>query len=123
MPQTATVKAACQNMRDQKAGSVMVTDEDGQLTGIFTGRDAVCRVVAAGKSAARTKLVDVMTPNPVCLSPNQMAIDALRLMWNHNFRHVPVTENGKVLGVISRGDFEGVELDRLETETHLWEHM
>jgi len=120
---SATVKEACQCMREQHAGSVLVTDENGHLAGIFTGRDAVCRVLAADKDAATTKLGDVMTTNPETMSPDKTAIDALRLMWDGGFRHIPVIRAGKVAGVVSRGDFKGTEQNRLEEERDLWEHM
>ncbi len=123
MPQTQTVKAACRQMSERRAGSVLVTDEKGALVGIFTGRDAVCGVLAKGKSASKTVLGQVMTPNPVTMSPDCTAIDALRLMWDGGFRHVPLVQGDRVLGVVSRGDFKGVEHDRLEEERELWEHM
>jgi CBS domain-containing protein len=123
LPETATVKSACEQMRDRRAGSVLVTDAGGSLVGIFTGRDAVCRVVAAGKSAARTELKDVMTARPVTMPPSLTALDALRRMWDGGFRHVPLVEGGKILGVVSRGDFQGDEHARLEEERELWEHM
>ena len=78
MQPSATVRDACREMRDRSIGAVLVTNEMGHLLGIFTGRDAVGRVLAAGKSAARTKLNEVMTSNPTTMSP-QMAVDALRL--------------------------------------------
>jgi len=74
--------------------------------GIFTGRDAVNRVLAAGKEGNHTKLAEAMTSNPITMSPNKTAIDALRLMWDGGFRHIPIVENRKALGVISRGDFK-----------------
>lgn len=123
MEQMATVKAACEQMRKRRAGSVLVTDEKGALVGIFTGRDAVCNVLAAGKSASKTTLKQVMTANPTTMSPDKTAIDALRLMWDGGFRHVPLVERGKVQGVVSRGDFKGDEHERLEEERELWEHM
>lgn len=118
-----TVKAACMAMRDRRVGSVLVTDEKGKLAGIFTGRDAVCRVLAAGKSAARTTLQAAMTPAPVTMTAKQTAIDALRLMWDGGFRHLPVVDKGKIVGVVSRGDFQGEEQMRLDDERELWEHM
>ncbi len=118
-----TVKEACRHMSEARAGSVLITDEKGHLSGIFTGRDAVCRVLAVGKNAATTKLADVMTAELFTMSPDSTAIDALRLMWDGGFRHVPIVQNGKVAGVVSRGDFKGVEQDRLEEERSLWEHM
>jgi CBS domain-containing protein len=123
MSQKATVKEASIAMRDARAGSVLVTDEAGRLSGIFTGRDAVCRVLAEGRPAATTALGDVMTRNPMTLKPEETAIDALRLMWDGGFRHVPLVRDGRVLGVVSRGDFKGVEYGRHEDERDLWEHM
>ena len=123
LPSTATVKEACQAMRDRHAGSVLVTEADGALVGIFTGRDAVCRVLAVGADATATRLLDVMTANPATMSPGQTAIDALRLMWDKGFRHVPLLKAGKIMGVVSRGDFQGYEHSRHEQERELWEHM
>ncbi len=121
---SATVKDACRQMRERRAGSVLVTDAKGGLVGIFTGRDAVCRVLAAGKDAATTKLADVMTTPAVTLAPEKSAIDALRLMWDCGFRHLPVVDaKGRLAGVVSRGDFKGDERLRLDEERDLWEHM
>lgn len=123
MNETASVMAACERMRDTQAGSVLVTGDNGRLVGIFTGRDAVCRVLAQGRDAATTHLAEVMTAKPATMSPEQTAIDAMRLMWDGGFRHVPLVKNGKVLGVVSRGDFKGFEHSRHEDERDLWEHM
>jgi CBS domain-containing protein len=110
-------------MRDARVGAVLVIDKNGSLVGIFTGRDAVARVAAMGKDSATTRLREVMTPEPHALAPNKTAIDALRLMEERGFRHVPVVDNGRLLGVVSRGDFRGREQDRLEEETLLWERI
>ena len=118
-----SVKEACEQMRSRRAGSVVIANESGYLVGIFTGRDAVCRVLAAGKNAETTKLAEVMTPAPMTMSSKKTAIDALRLMWDGGFRHVPVVETGKVIGVVSRGDFKGDEQTRLDEERALWEQM
>jgi CBS domain-containing protein len=118
-----TVQSACERMRDTRVGSILVTEENGTLVGIFTGRDAVCRVVAAGRSPERTRLSDVMTPSPTTLTPNKNALEALRTMWDGGFRHVPVVEHGRLLGVVSRGDFKADESNRLEEERDFWEHM
>jgi CBS domain-containing protein len=123
MNETASVMEACNRMRDGQAGSVLVTGDTGRLVGIFTGRDAVCRVLAQRRDAATTLLAEVMTPNPTTMSPDQTAIDALRLMWDGGFRHVPLVKNGTILGVVSRGDFKGLEQNRHEEERDLWEHM
>jgi CBS domain-containing protein len=115
-----TVQEACRYMWEHRTGSVLVLDDQQRLTGIFTGRDAV-RTLAEGKSAQRTPLGQAMTPNPITISPDNRAIDALREMCNRGFRHLPVVGRGKIWGVVSRNDFLGTEIDRLDDENHLWE--
>lgn len=116
----ASVREACQCMWVHGTGSVLVVDQEQRLLGIFTGRDAV-RTLAEGKSAEATPLARAMTPNPFTVAPTTRAIDALRQMNDRGFRHLPVVEGDKVLGVISRGDFKGMEIDRLDEDDHLWE--
>lgn len=123
LPPTATVKLACQRMRQRKVGAVLVTDDDHHLIGIFTGRDGIGRVLAEGKDAEKTTLAEVMTPNPRTLPPERAAIDALRVMHDAGCRHVPIVEHGKVTGVVSKSDFRGTEVDRLDVETGLWERI
>jgi CBS domain-containing protein len=110
-------------MRDRRVGAVLVTKGNRELVGIFTGRDAVSRVLAESKNPAATTLEEVMTREPDVMAPSKTAIDALRLMQDRGFRHVPVVHHGRVLGVVSRGDFKGLEQDRLEEETALWERI
>jgi len=110
-------------MRERRIGAVLVTEGDRRLLGIFTGRDAVHRVLAEGKSSARTKLAEVMTRDPSTMPPGRTAIEALRLMEDGRYRHVPIVDDGKVVGIISRFDFSGIELDRLDEETGLWERI
>jgi CBS domain-containing protein len=59
MNETASVMEACNRMRDGQAGSILVTGDTGRLVGIFTGRDAVCRVLAQRRDAATTRLAEV----------------------------------------------------------------
>lgn len=118
-----SVQHACERMRDRRVGAVLVLDEHQSLVGIFTGRDAVCRVLAVGLDPAKTRLSEVMTRNPETMPPGKTAIEALRLMQDGGFRHVPVVENGKVVGVVSKGDFRGVEQERLDEETGIWERI
>ena len=115
-----TVQQACRRMAERRTGSVLVVDDRQHLCGIFTGRDAV-RTLADGKDAAVTPLSQAMTPDPVTITPDSRAIDALREMSDRGFRHLPVVESGRIWGVVSRGDFKGLELDRLDEEGHLRE--
>lgn len=121
LPAHASVRQACQRMADERVGAVMVTEND-RLAGIFTGRDVV-RLIAAGRSPADTPLSDVMTAQPGTIAPQAQAIDALRHMSDCGYRHLPVVEDGRIIGIVSRGDFKGLELDQFEDETALWERI
>jgi CBS domain-containing protein len=123
LPPTATVKHACECMRQRKVGAVLVTDKDNRLIGILTGRDVVGRIVAEGKNPETTTLADVMTRKPRSMPPGCSAVEALRLMHDAGCRHIPIVENDTVLGVVSKADFRGIEVDRLDEETGLWERI
>jgi CBS domain-containing protein len=123
LPPGASVKEAAECMRDRRVGAVLVTEGDCRLVGIFTGRDAVCRVLAEGRDPAETTLAEVMTPSPDTIPPGRHAIEALRLMQDARFRHLPIVDGERVVGIVSRGDFRGAEMDRLDEETGLWERI
>src|SRR5438105_9340655 len=116
LPLAASVQDACLQMRDRRAGSVLVTDENNSLVGIFTATDAVCRVLAPRRDPAKVNLGEVMTRNPVTMSPDKSAIDALRLMWEGGFHHVPLTRSGEVVGIVAHSDFKGDEYERRDVE-------
>lgn len=118
----ATVREASRKMDTRQVGAVLVTDPEGRLLGIFTGRDAV-HCLARRKDPAELPLKEVMTRNPQWMPPSATSIEALRLMSDGGFRHVPVVADGVVVGIVSRGDFRGLELDRLDEETGIWERI
>lgn len=123
LPPGSTVRDACTTMRNHRIGAVLVVDPEDRLVGIFTGRDAICRMLAEGRDPTRTLLVEVMTRDPETLGPGHRAIEALRLMRDGGFRHIPVVEDGRLVGIVSRGDFHGHEHARLEEESRLWERI
>lgn len=122
LPATATVQQACQEMHHHRIGAILVTDAQGALLGIFTGRDAV-RLLADGRNPAHTALAGVMTQNPEHMPPTHGAIDALRLMHDGGFRHIPVVAAGRVVGIVSAMDFRSGEHARLDDETGFWERI
>ena len=115
-----TVQHVCRDMWQCRCGCSLVVDGKQHLSGIFTGRDAV-RVLATAEDPGATRVRHAMTRTPVTLTADGSAIDALRIMNDGGFRHLPIVDNGTILGVVSRGDFTGVEIDRLEEEEHLKE--
>ncbi len=121
LPIGATVREACCIMRDVRVGAIMVTGADGLLAGLFTGRDAVVRVVAASLDPKTTCLGAVMTSRPDTIGPQARAIEALRMMQDGGYRHMPIVDGVKVVGIVSLGDFNGLERARLDEETGFWE--
>jgi CBS domain-containing protein len=110
-------------MRERAADAVLVADGTGRLLGIFTGRDAVRRVLAEARDADRATLAEVMTRDPAAVPPHAAAMEALRLMRDGGFDHVPVAEGDRALGVVSHGHFLGIEQTRLEEETRTFETL
>ena len=90
-------------MTASKIGSLLVMDGES-LTGIFTERDALNKVLAGGLDPGNTKVSEVMTKDPYCVHPTATVGDAMALITNRRFRHLPIVDNGKVLAVISSGD-------------------
>ena len=117
-----TVAEACAAMQKRRVGAVLVVEDEDRLVGIFTGRDAL-RCLAECCDARRAPLRKVMTRNPITLSPDQHAIEALRLLDDAGFRHLPVCVGGRVHGIVSRYDFRALEYGRLDEETGYFEHM
>jgi CBS domain-containing protein len=111
-----TVAEAARLMKKKSVGAVMVVKDNGCLTGVFTERDAVFRVLAEGRDPKTTRLSDVMTPQPQTIAPEKPFGHALLLMYESGFRHVPVVENGKPVGMVSARDALGPELQAFESE-------
>jgi CBS domain-containing protein len=90
-------------MTASKIGALLVMNGES-LTGIFTERDALNKVLAGGLDPGNTKVSEVMTKDPYCVHPTATVGDAMALITNRRFRHLPIVDNGKVLAVISSGD-------------------
>lgn len=99
-PPHALVSRAAELMARKNAGAVLILDGD-RLVGILTERDVVFRVVARGLSPEATRIADVMTPEPRTIGPDEPFGYALYVMQEGGFRHLPVVEDGKPVGIIS----------------------
>ena len=99
----ALVVECVRKMTDNKVGALTVMD-GGKLVGIFTERDALSRVLAAGRDPRHTRVVEVMTTNPYCVSPEMTVDDAMELVSKKRFRHLPIVEDGKVEALLSNRD-------------------
>lgn len=115
-PPETTVSAAALLMAVRKVGAIMVTRDD-KLIGIFTERDVVFRVVAQGRDVSSTLLSEVMTPKPVTIDPGKSFGYALMLMHKNGFRHMPVTEEGKPVGMVSARHALDPDLEEFTSES------
>jgi CBS domain-containing protein len=96
---------AAKLMEKRDIGDVVVVDDAGEsVSGIVTDRDITVRGIASGANPGETPVRDVMSRDPVCLSPDQSVDDAVELMREHAVRRVPVVRDGAVAGIISLGD-------------------
>ena len=100
---TVTVLEAARTMKQQNVGALLVVD-GSKLCGIFTERDALFRVLAEGRDPGATRLAQVMTPQPQTIHPDKPFLHALRMMHKGRFRHLPVVEDDRPLGMVSSRD-------------------
>lgn len=114
-PKTATVLEASLRMKEQGKGALLVLDGT-RLIGIFTERDALFRVIAARRDPATTRLSDVMTPQPLTIHPDEPFGRALRIMHEGGFRHLPVVEYERPLGIVSARDALDDDIDGLRVD-------
>jgi CBS domain-containing protein len=99
----SSVYDALSFMAEKNIGAVLVLD-DGELAGIFSERDYARKVALRGKSYLKTPVREIMTKEVITASPQQTIEEAMALMTEKRFRHLPVVEDGQIVGVISIGD-------------------
>ena len=112
-------------MAEKNVAAIVVISDDGKLSGIVTERDLTQRVLAKGLDPDKTTIGDIMTKDPDTLSPGDSALDALELMSVRKYRHLPVVENGEVVGMVSIRDLysavkKGLEAAIKETEAFVF---
>ena len=105
----ATVLEALQSMDEYKVGALMVVEND-LLTGVISERHCARKVMLKELSSKSTRVSEVMACEPVQVSPEASLEECMAIMGKHRVRHVPVTEEGKVLGVISSNDLLNLAL-------------
>lgn len=116
------VYEAIRVMGENNIGSVLVMDGE-QMVGILTERDYARKVVLQGKFSANTFVHEIMTPHPglYTVTPDDSIESCMQIMTNNKVRHLPVLENGQLLGLVSIGDvvslYIGQQKDIIEDMT------
>lgn len=122
-PQTTVVEAAC-IMTRAGCGSILVTDVAGSLMGILTERDLMTRVIAKARDPAKTPVAEVMTRHPYCVAPELSVAEAVLIMIERGFRHLPiVSQSSKIMGVFSIRDALPREIDAAESLAEFRDQM
>ncbi len=113
---TATVHAAASVMTRANCGSVLIVDISGKLLGIVTERDLMTKVLARSMDPQTTTMTEIMTRNPYCVTPDTKVTDAVLMMIERGFRHLPiVSQDNKILGVFSSRDVMPQEMQAAES--------
>ena len=99
-----TAEVAARQLAHYNIGALPVCEADGTVCGMVTDRDLVIRCMAANRPAANTKVREIMTSQVVSVKPDMEVGTAAHLMGRKQIRRLPVTENGKICGMISLGD-------------------
>jgi CBS domain-containing protein len=115
----ATVTDVAKLLKAKRIGAVVVTDADGELCGIISERDLACGMADHGAGLLGMRVADVMTREISTCSPDDGIDRLMRQMTEGRFRHLPVVEDGRMIGIISIGDVVKHRLQELEHEAHM----
>ena len=100
----AIVVNALALMAENNIGAVLVTDKSGKVSGIFSERDFVRKIIVKGRNSETARVAELMTADPIAVGPEASLGECMNLMTVHKFRHLPVMKNGQLIGIISIGD-------------------
>jgi CBS domain-containing protein len=115
----ASVYEAIEIMAEKQIGALPVM-EQGQLCGILSERDYARKVILKGRSSKETPVADIMTADPITVTPQHTVAECMRIITDKRIRHLPVVESGKLIGLISIGDLVNWVIgEQQETIRHL----
>lgn len=100
----SSVYEALELLESKNLGSLVIVEDDGKLDGIFTERDYARKVILKGRSSKETLVRDIMTDDPIFVTPDTKIEECMKLMTEKFIRHLPVLENNQLVGLVSIGD-------------------
>lgn len=119
--QNTSVYDALKTMMEKDISALLIVDEQS-LLGIFTERDYARKIILLGKSSKETLIRDAMTANPLTITSECTVEECMTLMTNKKFRHLPVVENNKLIGMVSIGDVVKFVIDEQQHTIVQLEH-
>lgn len=111
-----TLRHAAETLGSRRVGAIVVTDAAGAVLGILSERDVVRAIGAQGPEALTEPVSKVMTPNPITVGEDADIDDLMRTMTEGRFRHLPVVDGGRLVGIVSIGDVVKHHVDALHQE-------
>jgi CBS domain-containing protein len=112
---SAPVRAVISQLAERRIGALPVLDGD-TVVGIFSERDLIYCMAKVGAEALDLPVSEVMTTPAITVSPDTTVLSALSLITRRRFRHLPVTEGGRMVGFVSIGDLVKYRIDKIEAE-------
>ena len=119
----SSVSEAANLLSQNRIGALIVSETGQGVDGILSERDIVRELGKRGVSCMSDKVADVMTKKIITATPTETAESVLQSMTEKRFRHMPVTEDGKLLGVVSIGDIVSARLSEISTEKEALQDM
>jgi CBS domain-containing protein len=116
-----SVFQALEMMADKNVGGLLVV-KDGKLVGIFTERDYARKLILRGKFSKHTEVGDLMTKNVLYVEPNNTIDECMKLMTDKRIRHLPVMDEGTLIGIVTIGDLVKQIISEQETTIHQLEN-
>jgi len=113
-----TIRQAAESMDQNGVGAILVVEGNGKesvLRGLFSERDLLHRVVAVGLDPETTPIGSVMTKEPACVEPGTHVRDCAKLIRERGFRHLPVVQDGRPIGILSARDLQEFVVQGLES--------
>lgn len=124
LPSTATVKDAASIMSERRIGTLVISDDEGKTpVGILSERDIVREIGSRGPDCMAEQVSEMMTKKPITCAPGDSSDSILATMTERRFRHMPVMEDGAMVGLISIGDVVKARLAELAMEKDALEGM
>jgi CBS domain-containing protein len=114
-----TVEAAIRKLSEKGIGALVVNDRWGKLVGMFTERDVLHMVARHGADALKAGIHECMTPGPFTCTPSDPIDSVMKIMTVRRVRHLPVIDDGRLVGIVSIGDLVKHRLDEMEQEANV----
>ena len=112
-----------QTLAERRIGGVVVSTDGSDIAGILSERDIVRSLALRGAVCLSERVSDMMTRNPTCCRPDDSAHEVLQRMTDGRFRHMPVVDDGRLVGIVTIGDVVKARLQELALEKDALEGM